>query len=55
MIIRLSKRKDAGKIPQVKKKLKSLNLELMSVSSSLFINDSLFTYYKKIWAQCKRL
>ena len=40
--IKLSKRKDAGKIPQVKKNLKSLNLESMGISSTIFINFSLY-------------
>ena len=41
VIIKLSKRKDADKIRQVKKKLKSLNLETMGISSPIFVNDSL--------------
>ena len=55
VIIKLSKRKDADKIRQVKKKLKSLNLESMGISSPIFINDSLCAYYKKLWAKCKML
>ena len=55
VIIKLSKRKDADKIRQVKKKLKSLNLESMGISSPIFINDSLCAYYKKLWAKCKKL
>ena len=56
VIIKLSKRKDADKIRQVKKnKLKSLNLESMGISSPIFVKDSLCAYYKKLWAKCKKL
>ena len=55
VIIKLSKRKNADKIRQVKNKLKSLNLESMGISSPIFINDSLCAYYKKLWAKCKKL
>ena len=27
----------------------------MGISSPLFINDSLYAYYKKLWAKCKKL
>ena len=55
VIIKISKRKDSDEILQVKKKLKSLNLELMGISSPIFISDSLCGYYKKLWAKCKKL
>ena len=35
--------------------MKSLNLESIGISSPIFINDSLFTYYKKLWAKFKKL
>ena len=55
VIIKLSRRKDAFKIRQVKKILKSLNLESVGKSSPVFINDSLCVYYKKLWSKCKKL
>ena len=55
VIIKLSKRGDADKIRQVKKKMESLNLEWIGISSSIFINDSLCSYYKKLWSKCKKL
>ena len=35
------------------KKLKSLNVESMGISSSIFINDTLFAYHKNLWTKCK--
>ena len=48
VIIKLFERKEADKIRQVKKKLKSLNLESMGISSPIFINDSLSAYYRNV-------
>ena len=55
VIIKLSERKDADKIRQIKRKLKSLNFESLSISTPIFISDSLCAYYKKLWAKCKKL
>ena len=55
-IVKLSKRKDTDKIREVKKKVKiKLKFESMGINNPIFINDSLCTYYKKLWAKCKRL
>ena len=37
------------------KKNKSMNLASMGISSPVFISDSLFAYYKKLWGKCKKL
>ena len=47
-IIKLSKRKDADKIPEVKKKLKLLKFESMDINNPIFINDSLCAHYKNL-------
>ena len=62
VIIKLSKRKDADKICQVKKISKLLNLELMGTCSPVLVNDCAYytticlcAYYKKLWVKCKKL
>ena len=55
VIIKLWKRKDVDKTCQAKKKLKSSNLELMGISSPVFINDSLCAYYEKLRTKCRKL
>ena len=37
------------------KKLKGKNLTSLGVNTSVYINDSLCIYYKKLWAKCKKL
>ena len=54
-IIKLSKHKDANKIRRVTKNLKNLNLSSLGIKNPLFINDSLFSYYKMLWGKCKNL
>lgn len=54
-IIKLSKRKDAAKICELKKKLKSLKFEWMSINNPIFINDSLCGYYRELWTKCKMI
>ena len=44
VIIKMSRRKDADKIRRVKKKLKGLDLPLIGINSSVFINDDLCRY-----------
>ena len=51
--MKLFKRKDADKILEVKKELKSLKFESMAISNPIFINDSLCAYYKELRAKCK--
>ena len=55
MIIKLSRRKDANKIRSEKKKLKGKNLTSLGINTPVYVNDSLCTYYKKLWAKCKKL
>ena len=45
LIIKFSKRKDANIIRHWKKNLKGMNLTSLSISSPVFINDSLCQYY----------
>ena len=47
--------KDADKIRRAKKRLKGLNLSSICINSVVYINDSLFRYYKNLWAKCKKL
>ena len=56
VIMKLSKRKNNDKrnLGQVKRKLKSLNLESMGRSSPIFINNSLCAYYEKLCAKYKK-
>ena len=55
VIIKFSRRKDANKVRTEKKKLKGENLTSLGINKSIYINDSLFTYCKKLWAKCKKL
>ena len=51
--MKLFKRKDADKVLEVKKELKSLKFESMTINNPIFINDSLCTYYNELRAKCK--
>ena len=55
VIIKFSKRKDVKKIQAEKKKLKGENLIWLGTNTPVYINDSLYIYYKKLWAECKKL
>ena len=55
VIIKFSKRKDANKVRTEKKKLKGKNLTSLRINKPIYINDSLCTYYNKLWAKCKKL
>lgn len=55
MLIILSKRKDTGKIREVKKKLKLFDLASIGINHPMFINNSLCSYHKKLWFKCKTL
>ena len=54
-IIKFSKRKDADKVRQAKRKLKTTNLSSLGISNPVFINDSLCKYYKYLWSKSKKL
>ena len=55
VIVKLSRRKDANKIRLLKKGLKGMNLSSLGINSVVYINDSLCTYYKMLWGQCRKL
>ena len=54
-IIKLSKCKDANKIRMVKKNLKGMNLSSIGITTPMYINDSLCSYYKMLRRKCKKL
>ena len=55
VIVKLSRRKDANKIRLLKKGLKGMNLSSLGINSTVYINDSLCTYYKMLWDKCRKL
>ena len=57
VILKLSKRKDAGKTKLNKKKLKNIDRRKIGLSSGtkLLVNESVCGYYKLLWLKCKRL
>ena len=55
IIIKFSKRKDGNKVRTEKKKVKGKNLTSLGINKPTYINNSLCTYYKKLWAKCKNL
>ena len=57
VILKLSQRKDAEKIKSNKKKLKNIDHRKIWFSSGtkVFINESLYGYYKLLWSKCKKI
>ena len=55
VIVKLSRRKDANKIRLLKKRLKGRNLSSLGINATVYINDSLCTYYKMLWSKCGKL
>ena len=55
VITKFSRRKDVNKVRNEKKKLKGKNLTSLGINKPIYINDSLRTCYKKLWAKCKKL
>ena len=55
VIVKFSKRKDAERVRNAKKKLKSTDLSAVGIKNPVYINDSLCTYYNKMWSKCKKL
>ena len=53
--VKLSRHKDANMICLLKKGLKGMNLSSLGINSVVYINDSLCTYYKMLWGQCRKL
>ena len=44
-----------NKVRAEKEKLKGKNLTLLGINKPIYINDSLLTNYKKLWAKGKQL
>ena len=55
VIIKFARRKDANLIRKNKNKLKGMNLCSVGINNPVFINDSLYSYYKMSWRKCKKL
>ena len=55
VIIKFVRRKDANLVRKNKNKLKGMNLSSVGINNSVFINDSLCSYYKMLWRKCKKL
>ena len=55
VIVKLSRRKNASKICLLKKGLKGMNLSSLGINSTVYINDSLCTYYKILWGKCRKV
>ena len=51
----LSRRKDLDQVRRLRSKLKTTDLKPIWVTNSVYINDSLYFYYKKLWSKCKNL
>ena len=55
VIVKFSRRKNANKICLLKKGLKGMNLSSLGINSTVYINDSLYTYYKILWGKCRKV
>ena len=56
-IIKLSRRKDCQQIMKVKRDLRNMDLSEtgLPVGTTLFVNESLCSYYRWLWSSCKKL
>ena len=56
-IIKLSKRKDREEVYKSKNKLKDFDVESLGfeAGTSIYINESLTSYYKMLWSKAKKL
>ena len=52
--VKPSRRRGPDKIRSQKKGLNDMNLSSLSINSSAYINDSLYTYYKMLWGKCRK-
>ena len=50
----LSRRNDSDEIHRIRSKLKTTDLKSKGMTT-MYINDSLNFYYKKLWSKCKKL
>ena len=57
VILKLSHRDDSRRVLLNKTKLKQLKPESLNLPASvkIYINESLCSYYKKLWTKCKKL
>ena len=57
VIVKLARRKDALKILRGKKKLKTTDRSQKGFppNTTVFINESLCSYYRFLWSECKKL
>ena len=57
VILKLSRRNDSRRVLLNKTKLKQLKPESLNLPASvkIYINESLCSYYKKLWTKCKKL
>ena len=56
-IIKFSKRKDCQQVLKVKKDLKNMSFTDIDlpVGTTLYMNESLCSYYRWLWSSCKKL
>ena len=47
--------KGSDEIRRVRSKLKTTNLKSIGINTSVYINDSLRFYYKKLWSKYKKI
>ena len=55
VIVKVSKLKDAAKICSSKRKLKDMDQTSIGINNVVYINDSLWMYYKMLWRKCNSL
>ena len=57
VIVKFSRRKDCEQIMPVKKDVKIVKMQDIGFSGnqSIYINTSLYPYYRMVWSKCKRL
>ena len=55
VILNLPRRKNPDNIRRSRKNLKGADLNSIKISDPMYINDSLFIYYKTIWSKCTKL
>ena len=56
-IVKFSRRKDCQHLMRIKKELKDINPTNLSFpeGSKIYVNDSLYPYYRGLWNECKKL
>ena len=54
VIVKISRRKDVNKIRLSKKGLKGINLSPRGIISTVYMSNSLCTYYKLLWGKFRK-